>query len=81
MITGIVKGVLNDCFTKDWEVDGNKGTSYVLNVYQGNGVNEQVKVAKDVFPFYKDMLNKEVELECELYLAKGSRYNLKVKAE
>ena len=76
MITAFVRGRVNDVYTKDWEVDNKKGTSYIVNIYQGDGNSEEINVTQQTFPFYHDMIGKEVELECKFF-SKG-KYNLKV---
>ena len=72
----IIKGILLDTIEKDYEFEGKKGVSYQLVIYQ-EGKLQNVKVPFDLYNLYKDELNKNIELVCDIF-CKGS-YSLSFK--
>ena len=61
----IIKGILLDTIEKDYEFEGKKGVSYQLVIYQ-EGKLQNVKVPFDLYNLYKDELNKNIELVCDI---------------
>lgn len=69
MIT-IIKGILVDALEKEYEFEGKKGISYQLVIYSEGNLNK-VKVPQEIYKEYVYELNKEIELECNIFI-KGS---------
>lgn len=69
----IVQGQLMKAKRKDYEFEGNKGTSYKLDIYTEDGL-EVVGVSAESFGQFKNMIGEDVSLVCNLY---AKYYNLK----
>jgi hypothetical protein len=76
MITKVV-GHIVDQYSQDWDMDGKKGTTQRISIYVGKGKFENVAVAPEVAPFYKDKVGDDIELECDVFIKKNGSYNLK----
>lgn len=69
----IIQGQLMKVKKKDYEFEGKKGTSYKLDVYDGDRI-ESVSVSADVYSEYKDMVSESITLICSVF---AKSYNLK----
>lgn len=69
----VVEGQLMKAKKKDYEFEGKKGTSYKLDIYDGDRL-ETVSVSAEVYAEHKNMIGDEVSLECSIF---SKSYNLK----
>lgn len=72
-----VKGVLLDTVAKNYEFNGKKGITYQLVIYS-DGVLQKVKVDEKTYLDYKELINQELEFECNLFV--NGSYSLSYKS-
>lgn len=74
MLKVTVAGQLMKAKKKDYDFDGNKGTSFKLDIYDGDAI-QSVSVPADVYAEHKDCIGDDIELLCNCF---AKSYNLKL---
>ena len=62
-----LKGILLDAIKKEYDFNGKNGISYQLLIYC-EGVLQKVKVSQETYIEYKNYINQDIELNCNLFV-------------